>query len=50
MPVKSSPKPSGWTNPVEVQCSNCGTKSYVHPGQVKSSGGWECCACGKRYN
>lgn len=49
MPVKSSPSAGGWTNPVKVTCSNCATKSYVHPGQVRDSGGWECHTCGKRH-
>jgi hypothetical protein len=49
MPVKSSPSAGEWANPVEVTCSNCITKSYVHAGKVRDSGGWECHTCGKQH-
>jgi len=49
MAVKSSPDPSGLTNPVKVTCPNCTTQSFVHPQQVRRAGGWECYACGRRH-
>jgi hypothetical protein len=49
MVVKSSPEGGGSVTPVEVHCTNCQTKSHVHPNDVKRTGGWECHACGQRH-